>query len=119
MPHIEPDPQMVEMLCGMNASADLAVVQRTRRAVLQAATELREQRSRNRRNTAIAALTVAVLVMVLTPAIWSTMDDFLGGSDFFEAHSMMTMLVFMLFSTILGALLIGLRNHRQMSHGRR
>ncbi|WP_158751121.1 hypothetical protein [Acidobacterium sp. S8] len=117
--YTEPDPQMVEMLAGMNANADLAVVQRTRRAVLQAATELSEQRSRNRRNTAIAVLTIAVLAMVLTPAIWSTMDDFMVGGDFFEAHSMVTVLILLLFSTVLGALLVGLRDGRSMYHGRR
>ena len=117
--HTQPDSQIVEMLAGMNAAADLAVVQRTRRAVLQAATELSEQRSRNRRNTAIAVLTIAVLAMVLTPAIWSTMDDFMVGGDFFEAHSMVTVLILLLFSTVLGALLVGLRGGRSMDHGRR
>ncbi len=115
----QPDPQLVEMLAGMNASADMLVVQRTRRAVMLAAAELREQRSRNRRNTAIAVLTIAVLVMLLTPAIWSTMDDFSSGGDFFEAHSMMMVLSLILFLTVLGALLVGLRGQWQISHGRR
>ena len=68
----EPDQQMVEMLAGMNATADMQVVQRTRRAVMQAAAELREQQRRTRRNLAVVLLTIAVLAMVLTPAIWST-----------------------------------------------
>ena len=117
--HTASDSQMVEMLAGMNASADLAVVQRTRRAVMQAAAELSEQKRRNRRNSAIAVVSIAVLIMVLTPAIWNTIDDFLNGGDFFEAHSMVTMLIFILFSAVLGALLVGLRGHAQMSHGRR
>ena len=51
-PHTNPEPdrQMVEMLAGMNATADMQVVQRTRRAVMQAAAELREQQRRTRRN---------------------------------------------------------------------
>ena len=118
-PHTKYDPQILGMLSGMNASADMAVVQRTRRAVMQAAAELREQRRRNRRNAAIAGLTIAVLVMVLTPAIWSTLDDVLNGGDFFEVHSMMMVLTAILFSTILGALLIGSRSHRQVPHERR
>lgn len=119
MPHTEPDPQMIEMLTGMNAAADLAVVQRTRRAVLQAAAELREQRRRNRRNTAIALLVIPVLALVLTPAIWSTMDDILSGGDFFETHSMVMVLSLMLFSAVLGALIVGLRSQQQTFHGRR
>jgi Na+/proline symporter len=107
------------MLTGMNASADMQVVQRTRRAVLEAATELREQQKRNRRNGAIVALTISVLAMLLTPAIWSSVDDFLAGGDLFELHSMVLVLIALLFSTILGALLIGLRSQEQMPRGRR
>ena len=113
------EPQMIEMLMGMNASADMQVVQRTRRAVLEAATELREQQKRNRRNGAIVALTISVLAMLLTPAIWSSVDDLLAGGDLFELHSMVLVLIALLFSTILGALLIGLRSQEQMPRGRR
>lgn len=115
----EPDPRIVEMLAGMNAAADIQVVQRTRRAVMQAAAELRERQKRNRRNVAIALLTIAVLGLVLTPAIWSTLDDVLSGGDFFEAHSMMAVLSLVLFSAIMGALIVGLRGQRQIFHGRR
>lgn len=119
MPHSQPDQQLVEMLAGMNATADLEVVQRTRRSVLLAATELRERRLRNRRNTAIALLTIVGLVMLLTPALWDTIDDVLSGGDFLEAHSMVMVLTLMLFSALLGALVVGLRSQRQIPHGRR
>jgi hypothetical protein len=112
------DPQMVEMLAGMNATADMMVVQRTRRAVMQAAAELREQQRRTRRNMAVVLLTVTVLAMVLTPAIWSTVDDFLGGERWFELPGMVMVLVLLLFSTIVAALIIGFKGQQQM-HGRR
>ena len=35
------DPQIIEMLAGMNANADMLVVQRTRRAVMEAARNAR------------------------------------------------------------------------------
>ena len=114
----EPDQQMVEMLAGMNATADMQVVQRTRRAVMQAAAELREQRRRTRRNLAVVLLTIAVLAMVLTPAIWSTVDDFLGGEQWFELPGMVMVLVLLLFSTIVAALIITFKSQQQM-HGRR
>jgi cytochrome bd-type quinol oxidase subunit 2 len=114
----EPDQQMVEMLAGMNATADRQVVQRTRRAVMQAAAELREQRRRTRRNLAVVLLTIAVLAMVLTPAIWSTVDDFLGGEQWFELPGMVMVLVLLLFSTIVAALIITFKSQQQM-HGRR
>ncbi|HVW79095.1 MAG TPA: hypothetical protein VHB45_15890 [Alloacidobacterium sp.] len=119
MPHSEPDLQLVEMLAGMNAAADLEVVQRTRRTVLLAAAEMRERRQRTRRNAAIALFTIVGLVMLLTPALWDTIDDVLSGGDFLEAHSMVMMLSLMLFSALLGALVVGLRSQRQIHHGRR
>jgi cytochrome bd-type quinol oxidase subunit 2 len=112
------DPQIVEMLAGMNATAAMLVVQRTRRAVMEAAAELREQRRRNRRNTAIVVLTIAVFAMVLTPAIWSSVDDFLGGEQWFELPGMVMVLVLLLFSTIVAALIIGFKGQQQMQ-GRR
>lgn len=111
------DPQIVEMLAGMNATADMMVVQRTRRAVMQAAAELREQQRRSRRNTGIVLATVAVLVMVLTPAIWSTVDDFLGGEQWFDLPDMVMVLVLLLFSTIVAALIISFKG--QQIQGRR
>lgn len=113
------DPQIIEMLAGMNANADILVVQRTRRAVMEAATELREQKRRNRRSVAIVALTVTVLGMLLTPAIWSSVEDFLAGGDLFELHSMVMVLSALLFSTVLSALIVGLRSQQHMPRGRR
>ncbi len=113
------DPQIIEMLAGMNATADMLVVQRTRRAVMEAANELREQKRRNRRSAAIIALTVTVLAMLLTPAIWSSVEDFLAGGDLFELHSMVMVLSALLFSTVLSALVVGLRSQQHMPRGRR
>jgi hypothetical protein len=113
------DPQIIEMLAGMNANADMLVVQRTRRAVMEAAHELREQKRRSRRNAAIVALTVTVLAMLLTPAIWSSVEDFLAGGDLFELHSMVTVLSALLFSTVLSALIVGIRSQQDMPRGRR
>jgi hypothetical protein len=107
------------MLAGMNANADMLVVQRTRRAVMEAAHELREQKRRNRRSAAIVALTVTVLGMLLTPAIWSSVEDFLAGGDLFELHSMVMVLSALLFSTVLSALIVGLRSQQHMPRGRR
>jgi len=115
----QPDPQLVEMLAGMNAAADLKVVLRTRRAVMQAASELREQRRRDRRNIGVVFFSVAVLGMVLTPAIWSSVDDFLGGEYFLELPGMIMALIGLLFSTILGALLVGWRSQEHIRPGRR
>lgn len=108
--------QLVQMLSGLDARAGMATVQRTRRVVMGAVYEMRDQRSQNRRNVAIAALTIVVLATVLTPAIWSSVDDFLGGEHFSDLPSMVMMLIVLLFSAMLGALIVGLR---QIGAGRR
>lgn len=121
-PNIDPkpvDPQLVQMLTGMNANASMAMVQHTRRVVLRAATELREQRIRNRRTLGVVTLTVVVLGMLLTPAIWSSMDDFLAGENMSDSSGMIMALIAMLFSAVLGALIIGLRLQQNVRHGRR
>jgi cytochrome bd-type quinol oxidase subunit 2 len=112
-----PDPQIVEMLSGMNATADLQAVQRTRRAVMRAAAEMREQQRRSRRNSGFIILAITVLAMIMTPALWSTVDDFLGGEQWFELPGMIMVLVLLLFSTIIAALIISFRS--QQAHGRR
>lgn len=114
----EADPQMVEMLAGMNAAADRQVVQRTRRAVMQAAADLREQRRRNRRNIAIVSLVFIALSALLTPAIWSTIDDYFGGEQFFGLPEMITVLALILFSAVLGVLLISFRDQGPLRFGR-
>jgi hypothetical protein len=109
----QPDAQLIQMLAGMNAAADMAVVQRTRRAVMEAASRLREERRRNRRTAGAVIMAVAALAMMLTPAIWSGVDDFLGGEQFFEVPGMVMLLILMLFSTILCILVVGLRSQQR------
>ncbi|HZU09194.1 MAG TPA: hypothetical protein VFA02_04775 [Pseudacidobacterium sp.] len=113
-----PDPQLIDMLAGMNTSASTPVVQRTRRAVMQAASELREQRRRNRRNIAIVSLVFIALSALLTPAIWSTIDDYFGGEQIFGLSEMITVLALVLFSAVLGVLLISFRDQAPLRFGR-
>jgi cytochrome bd-type quinol oxidase subunit 2 len=113
-----PDPQMIDMLAGMNTNASIPVVQRTRRAVMEAANELREQRRRNRRNIAIVSVVFIALSALLTPAIWSTVDDYFGGEHFFELPEMITVLALVLFSAVLGVLLISFKDQGPLRFGR-
>lgn len=106
------------MLAGVNASASMPAIQRTRRVVLQTAHELRDQRRRNRRNAAVVALTGTVLAMLLTPAIWSTVDDFLGGEHFDELPGMVMVMILLLFSTIVGVLIMSFKNLGYTGFGR-
>lgn len=113
MSRLTTDAELLQSLAGLNARADLAVVQRTRRAVYVAAEELRAERQRRRRNTGIALFACAVLFMLLTPALWGALEDFLNGENLFAGAGMVAVFLLMFFAVILTALFMGLRNQQQ------
>ena len=98
------DPQLVQALAGLNIEANMAVVQRTRRAVMVAANEMRAAQQRSRRQIGLVLLAVGTLVMMLTPAIWILAEDMFGEEHFQDAPTMSLTLVVMLFSTIFAVL---------------
>lgn len=112
------DANLVDMLAGVNANASMPAIQRTRRNVLAAVDDRREQRKLNRRNVAIVALTVTVLGMLLTPAIWSVVDDILGGEHFDELPGVVMVMVLLLFSTVISVLIMSFKNLGLTGFGR-
>jgi hypothetical protein len=107
-----PDRGLIEALAGLNAQADLALVQRTRRTVMEAAHQMRAAETRRRRQTGIALLAFLGLVLVLTPAVWTIADDLFSGEQFQDMPAMTMSLILTLFSTIFAALIIHLRSRR-------
>jgi hypothetical protein len=98
------DPQLLQALAGLDVDANMAVVQRTRRAVMVAANEMRAAKRRSRRQIGLVLLAVGTLVMMLTPAIWILAEDMFGEEHFQDAPTMSLTLVVMLFSTIFAVL---------------
>jgi cytochrome bd-type quinol oxidase subunit 2 len=112
MSETAPDRELIEALSGFNAQADLALVQRTRRAVMQAAHQMRATQARRRRQAGIALLAFLGLVLVLTPAVWMVADDLFSGEHFQDLPTVTMSLVVTLFSTIFAALIVHLRSRR-------
>jgi hypothetical protein len=107
------DRKLVEALSGLDAGADLALVQRTRRAVMEAAHQMRTAETRRRRQAGIVMLTFLGLVLLLTPAVWTIADDLFNNGEHFQDAPAMTMsLIVTLFSTIFAALIVYLRTLR-------
>jgi cytochrome bd-type quinol oxidase subunit 2 len=75
------------------------VVLRTRRSVMEAAIELQAQRTRKRRHVGIALLAMGVLVLLVAPLLWSTVNELSTGEHFFE----LPVLVLTLFLVFLAA----------------
>jgi len=108
-----PNRSLIEALSGLDAQADLALVQRTRRAVMEAAHQMRAAETRRRRQVGIVMLTFLGLVLLLTPAVWTIADDLFNNGEHFQDAPAMTMsLIVTLFSTIFAALIVYLRTRR-------
>jgi cytochrome bd-type quinol oxidase subunit 2 len=107
---LEADPQLLRALAGLDADADMAVVQRTRRAVMAATHEMHALQIKRRRQVGIVLLVTAALVILLTPAIWSVVDDLSGGEHFFDAPTLTMSLIATLISTIFAALIVRWRS---------
>jgi cytochrome bd-type quinol oxidase subunit 2 len=86
------------------------VVLRTRRSVMEAANNLEEQRTRKRRHAGVALLAMGTLVVLLAPALWSTVSDLITGEHFFDLPVMILTLFLVLLSAAFAILLITWRD---------
>lgn len=109
------DPQLVRVLAGLDVEANMAVVQRTRRAVMAAASERRMARARSQRQIGMILLALGVLAMLLTPAIWVVADDLFEGEFFQDAPGVAMSLVATILSAIFAALIVLWRNRESGS----
>ena len=118
-PLSQPDDSLVESLAGLNASPDLKIALRARRAVRNAAGNLRADRDRKRRNIGLTLMLAVGFLMLLTPALWSGVDEIFAGAHIFDLSLMTTLLALTLLSAIVAALVAGWKNQQQMRTGRR
>ncbi len=117
--HPAVDPEMIQALAGLNASASLAVAQRTRRAVREAALHLREDQKRRRRNRGMAMLIAVGFLTLLTPALWSGVDEIFAGEHLSDLPTMVTLTALTLFSAVIAALLASWKNHQTVRYEKR
>lgn len=88
------------------------VVLRTRRNVMEAAHAMRAERVRRRRHIGIVLFVVAMLVVLVTPALWNAANDLTSGEHFFDMPVMVLVLSLVLLSAIFAVLLVGWRTRR-------
>jgi hypothetical protein len=111
--------ELVEALAGLNADASLAVAQRTRRAIRERAESLREDQKRRRRNRGLALLAAVGFLTLLTPALWSGVDEIFAGEHLSDLPTMVTLFGLTLFSTVVAALIASWKNHQPIRDDRR
>ncbi|HTV05437.1 MAG TPA: hypothetical protein VME86_08710 [Acidobacteriaceae bacterium] len=100
------DPKLLDALAGLDAEANMEVVQRTRRAVMEAANQMREAERRGRRNFGTVLLVMGALVVFLTPTLWLIAEDIFSGEAWQDAQTLAAMLVISTASTIFASVLI-------------
>ena len=111
--------ELLQALAGFQADEDLALAQRTRRAIRDEAENLREARKRRRRHNGLALLAGLGLLTLLTPALWSGVDEIFAGEHLSDLPTMVTLGGLTLFSTIVAALIASWKNHQPVRDGRR
>lgn len=100
-----PDPKLLDALAGLDAEANMAVVQRTRRAVMEAANQMREAELRFRRNFGLALLAIGALLMFLTPTLWVVAEDLFNDERGLDASTLTALLVATTASSIFAVVL--------------
>jgi hypothetical protein len=98
--------------------ANLAVAQKTRRAVRDAVISTQEIRTRQRRNLGFAILGFVLMLVLLAPAIWNGMEDLLGEERLFDMPTQIAFLIAMLLLTSLATLIAVWRGQRNLDHDR-
>jgi hypothetical protein len=118
-PSLAANPELVKVLIGLDANSSLAVAQRTRRSVREAAANMRDEAQRRRRNKGFALLLVMGFLMLLTPALWSGVDEIFAGEHLSDLPTMVTLLALTLFSAVVAALIASWKGHQPLRYGRR
>ncbi len=113
------NPELLRALSGLDAGATLAVAQRTRRSVREAGANMREQAQRRRRNRGMALLLAVGFLTLLTPALWSGVDEIFAGEHLSDLPAMFTLLALTLFSAVVAALVASWKGHQPLRYGRR
>jgi sterol desaturase/sphingolipid hydroxylase (fatty acid hydroxylase superfamily) len=103
----------------LDGDANRLVVQKTRRAVRDAVISTQEQRSRQRRNLGFAILGFIAMLVLLGPAIWNAVEEFLGEEPLFDLPTQITFLIAMLFLAMLAALIAVWKGQHNVQHDRR
>jgi cytochrome bd-type quinol oxidase subunit 2 len=97
---------------------NLDVLLRTRRTVMEAANEMHAQKARSRRKMGVVLLCLGVLLLVMTPTIWISVDDLMGGEHLFDMPAMILALAAVFITTILATLMVGWKRQQEVRHDR-
>jgi protein-S-isoprenylcysteine O-methyltransferase Ste14 len=107
---------LLNALTGRDADAQRPVVLRTRRAIRIADEIRREQGQRGRRHVGITLFILGAIFVLLAPAIWGSIDDFIGGEHFGDLPAQVMLLSTFLMLAVVGALAAVWRGRARQDH---
>jgi hypothetical protein len=99
--------------------ADRAMVCRTQRLVRQQAMEMAERRQRARHGIGLTILGFSLLLLVLTPVVWSGVQLDLGWQHFSDSEMQFVYMIGWIFPVTLAALVLGFLRTRATGGARR
>jgi hypothetical protein len=119
LPDKIPGNDVVRSASLLDGDANRRVTQKTRRAVRDAVITTQEKRTRQRRNLGFAILGFVSMLVLLGPAIWNAVEEFLGEEPLFDLPTQITFLIAMLFLAMLAALIAVWKGQHNVQHDRR
>jgi hypothetical protein len=119
VPEKLPGKDVVRSASLLDGDANRRVTQKTRRAVRDAVITTQEKRTRQRRNLGFAILGFVSMLVLLGPAIWNAVEEFLGEEPLFDLPTQITFLIAMLFLAMLAALIAVWKEQHNVEHDRR
>ena len=114
-----PPKDVARSLAWMDSDANLALAQKTRRAVRDEVISTQERRVRQRRNLGLAIIGFVSLLVMLGPALWIGMEDLLAGERLFDLPAQVAFLIAMLLLAMLAALIAVWKGQHHVQHDRR
>lgn len=97
---------LMTALTGLDAGETQRVAERTRRVVTGSAGNLRERREVSGRSRNLAIAGAVLVLLLITPLIWSTVDSLMGDQHLTDTTSELSLLGLLVGSTIFGAMLV-------------
>lgn len=101
---------LLRALTGVDQQTDLAV-NRTRRRVLSANLDRHQQRRERVKQSRMVIVVCLAFLTLLTPALWTSVESFLGGAHFADPQMQTFLLPLMLFPGIIAAAIVVFKKH--------
>ncbi|HUX44343.1 MAG TPA: hypothetical protein VMV57_06295 [Terracidiphilus sp.] len=100
------DRELLDALAGRQANRECAVSHQTRRVVLASLGVMADQKAGRDRTRSLALAAILLIVLVLGPLVWWTMDSLVSGGRFTDLQSEIGLWIMFLSAALLACVLL-------------